>query len=72
MSLLNGSCKQALIDGCIKLVGSASRQAVAVYTTLTLVRHIYLSTLFPERRLLTDRLLGLCEQRVGLQPCRIA
>lgn len=62
----------ALIDGCNKLVGSASRQAVAVYTTLTLIRYIYLSTLFPERRLLTDRLLGLCGQRLGLQPCRIA
>lgn len=62
-------CKQALIDSCTKLVGSASRQAVAV---LTLVRHIYLSTLFPERRLLTDRLLELCERRLGLQPCRIA
>lgn len=63
------SCEQALVDGFIELVGSASRQAVAVYTILTLVRHIHLSTLFPERHQWTSQLLELCEQRLHLQSC---
>ena len=56
--------EQALIERFVELTGPASRHAVAVYTTLTLVRHIYISTLFPERRALTSTLLDLCEQRL--------
>jgi hypothetical protein len=33
---------------------------------LTLARHIYLSTLFPERRPFTIRLLELVEEHLGL------
>ena len=62
------SYEQALVEAFAELAGPASRQAVATYTTLTLVRHIHLSTLFPERRQWTDRLFELCEQRLGLQP----
>ena len=57
--------EHALVERFVELTGPASRHAVAVYTTLTLVRHIYLSTLFPERRAFTGRLLELCEQRLG-------
>ena len=63
------SCEQELIEGFIELVGAASRQAVAVYTILTLVRHIHLSTHFPERHQWTGQLLELCEQRLQLQSC---
>lgn len=63
------SYEQVLVDEFVELAGPASQQAVAAYTTLTLVRHIHLSTLFPERRKWTGRLLELCEQRLGLQSC---
>ena len=60
--------EEILVERFIALVGAASREAVTAYTTLTLVRHIYLSTLFPERRNWSGRLLALCEQRLGLPP----
>jgi hypothetical protein len=39
---------------------------VRAYAALTLVRHIAISTLFPERRPFTGRLLELSEERVCL------
>ncbi len=68
-SLALAECEQALVERFVELAGPASRHAVAVYTTLTLVRHIYLSTLFPERRVLTGKLLELCEQRLSPWLC---
>lgn len=56
--------EQALQERYVELHGEACRPAVQAYTTLTLVRHIYLSTLFPERRPFTDRILDLCESRL--------
>lgn len=44
--------------------GMGVRSAVRAYATLTLARHIYLSTLRPERRSLTAPLLALCEERL--------
>ena len=45
--------------------GDASlRRAIQIYTTLTLARHISISTQFPERRHITERLLELCEHRL--------
>jgi thiamine kinase-like enzyme len=40
--------------------------AIQSYKTLTLVRHIYISTQFTERRPFTEALLNLCEQRLNL------
>lgn len=45
-----------------------SRGAIAVYKTLTLVRHIYISTLHPTRRATTAPLLALCEARLAQGP----
>lgn len=56
--------EQALEDRYVELVGEASRQPVHVYTLLTLVRHIFLSTQFPERQGFTEALLELCEKRL--------
>ena len=67
-SLALSECEQALVERYVELAGPASRHAVAVYTTLTLVRHIYLSTLFPERCAFTGKLLELCEKRLGASP----
>jgi hypothetical protein len=59
--------EQAIEDRFVELNGEATRAVVRAYTTLTLVRHIYLSTLKPERRPFTTNLLELCEQRLGIK-----
>jgi len=56
--------EQALEERFVELSGERVRAAVRAYTTLTLVRHIYLSTQFSERTHTTEGLLELCEQRV--------
>jgi hypothetical protein len=55
---------QALEERFVELSGRRVRAAVQAYTTLTLARHIYLSTQFSGRTHTTERLLELCEQRV--------
>jgi hypothetical protein len=58
--------ERVLEERFIELSGEAVRPAVRAYTTLTLVRHIYLSTRFPARSAFTERLMELCEARLGL------
>ena len=55
--------EQAMVESFVRLQGEEIRPAVQSYATLTLVRHIYLSTQFPDRRPFTESLLELCEQR---------
>jgi hypothetical protein len=55
----------AMAERFAELAGAATLGAVGAYTTLTLVRHVYLSTQFLERRPFTATLLELCEQRLG-------
>ena len=57
--------EQALEERFVELSGTEVRASVQAYTTLTLARHIFLSTRFPERSHLTERLLELCEERLG-------
>src|SRR5256712_7362784 len=57
--------EQAMEERFVALSGAAPA-AVRAYATLTLVRHVYLSTLFPERRPLTQPLIELCEERLGV------
>jgi hypothetical protein len=57
--------EQALEDRFVELSGQVVRASVRAYTTLTLVRHIYLSTQFAERTAWTERLVELCEVRLG-------
>jgi len=59
------NCQHAMVERFVELAGAAVRPAVQVYTTLTLTRHIYLSTQFPERIPFTGTLLELCESRLG-------
>jgi hypothetical protein len=59
-------CQAALEDRFAQLAGEATRGAVEAYATLTLGRHVYLSTQFPERRPFTETLLDLCEQRLSV------
>jgi aminoglycoside phosphotransferase (APT) family kinase protein len=58
--------EQALEERFVELAGESVRASVRAYTILTLARHIFLSTRFADRRLLTSELLGLCEERLGL------
>lgn len=55
----------AMEERFVDLSGEATRAAIHSYTTLTLARHVHLSTLFPERRAYTEDLLELCEERLG-------
>ncbi|MBI3848742.1 MAG: phosphotransferase [Verrucomicrobia bacterium] len=57
--------ENALEERFVELSGETVRAAVQAYKTLTLARHIYLSTQFPERRHLTEDLVKLCEERLG-------
>lgn len=58
--------EEALEERFVELAGKGMRLAVRAYGTLTLVRHIYLSTEFSERHPFTDSLIQLCEERLGL------
>ncbi len=58
--------EQAMEDRFVELSGEAVRASVRAYTTLTLVRHIYLSAQFPERAGWTEPMVELCEERLGL------
>src|SRR5262249_37339398 len=55
----------ALEERFVELAG-VTPAAVRMYATLTLLRHIYLSTQFPERRAFTQPLIELCEERLGV------
>jgi thiamine kinase-like enzyme len=57
--------ERAMEDRFVELSGERTRTAVRVYTTLTLGRHVYLSTQFAERVQTTEALLELCEWRVA-------
>lgn len=57
--------ERAMEQRFVELAGESVRPAIHAYTTLTLARHVYLSTQFPERHSCTDRLLELCEQRLS-------
>jgi hypothetical protein len=58
----------ALIEAFCQMNGAVSWDAIAIYKTLTLVRHIYISTLHPTRRAITAPLLTLCETRLAQGP----
>jgi len=56
----------AFLDTFLEESAGARCQSVERYTTLALVRHMHISTLFPERRRYTHTLLDLCEARLGV------
>ncbi len=60
------SQEQAFRERFLELSGPRLRSSVQAYETLTLVRHIYISTRIPERREATEAILDLCEQRLDL------
>lgn len=54
----------AITDRFVQFHGAGMSEAIAAYTTLTLVRHIYISTQIGDRRPFTEALLQLCEERL--------
>jgi hypothetical protein len=56
----------AIENRFLELTGTAARSAVRAYATLTLARHVQLSTLYADRRPYTGALLELCEERLGI------
>ena len=61
--------EESMEERFVELAENSTRTAIHCYTTLTLVRHIYLSTLFPERQAFTEGILDLCEERLGINTC---
>jgi Phosphotransferase enzyme family len=59
--------EKAMEERFCQLTGADVRVAIRAYGTLTLVRHIYLSTQFPERIPFTESLLALCEERLATE-----
>ncbi|HKP53150.1 MAG TPA: phosphotransferase [Chloroflexia bacterium] len=55
--------ERALEERFVELSGEAVRPSVRAYTLLTLTRHVYLSTQYPDRKQFTERLLEICELR---------
>jgi len=58
--------ERELEERFVELEGANTRAAVQTYAKLTLARHIYLSTLFSERKPYTKDLLELCEERLDI------
>jgi aminoglycoside phosphotransferase (APT) family kinase protein len=57
--------ERAIEERFVERSGEAARARLHTYVTLTLARHVYLSTTFAERRPFTDSLLALCEERLA-------
>ena len=58
--------ERAMEERFVELSGEATHPVVRAYAALTLVRQVYISTLFSERRPFTGNLLELCEERLGV------
>ncbi|MGG6240269.1 phosphotransferase family protein [Nodosilinea sp. AN01ver1] len=60
MAYLNLTCRPGQDSEAI----NALKQEIELYTVLTLVRHLHISTRIPSRRPFTEQLLCLCENRL--------
>jgi hypothetical protein len=62
---LFGDLEKQFESAYLALNQEVTRERAQVYKTLTLARHIYISTQFAERQAFTQRLLEVCEHRLG-------
>jgi hypothetical protein len=58
--------EHALEESLVARDPTISRSALRAYATLTLARHIHISTQFPERQPFTENILELCERRLNV------
>jgi len=56
--------EEAVFESYIELSGGAERSPIRVYALLTLMRHIYLCTLIPQRQPYMMDIINLCEQKI--------
>lgn len=56
--------EEVVLESFVTLAGSSERDPVKVYALLTLMRHIYLCTLFPNRHPFMLEIIDLCEQKI--------
>jgi Ser/Thr protein kinase RdoA (MazF antagonist) len=56
----------AFTDRYVELTVDEAGKGIDTYTTLTLARHVFISTQFPDRTPFTETILNLCEARCGL------
>ncbi len=63
--LAGAAFERALLERSAQLAGDSIVERAEVFQTLTLVRHLWISTEKPERRALTDPLLEVCESRIA-------
>jgi Ser/Thr protein kinase RdoA (MazF antagonist) len=61
------SVQNAFLESYSIQAGENILSRAKIYSTLTLVRHIYLSSLFPDRRHLTPALIELSSQQLGVR-----
>jgi hypothetical protein len=64
-------CEQALEASFLARAGAGAGVPLRDYTTLSLARHISLSTQFPDRVHTTEALLDLCERRLDVGFARV-
>src|ERR1041384_8816264 len=57
-------CEQSFEEKFLELTPETSRESVRAYRMFTLARHIYLSTLFHDRRPYTQTFLEICEKEL--------
>ncbi|MDO5054109.1 MAG: phosphotransferase [Pasteurella oralis] len=57
--------QQTFINTFLTSNSTATAQDIEVYTILSLARHIYLSTQFPDRQHTTETLISLCEEKLN-------
>lgn len=60
--------RRAYLDEALKLRGFDAAEPIELFTTLSLARHIFISTQFPDRTRFTGTFLDLCEARLQLIP----
>lgn len=63
------ACERAFVDAFCRGADAGCRSNVEIYSTLSLVRHVHISSTFEARRRHTTALLELCERRVRLRSC---
>ncbi len=58
------AAERAMEESYVARAGGTVRSRVRALTALSLARHVWISTLFEDRRPFTERILALCEERL--------
>jgi aminoglycoside phosphotransferase (APT) family kinase protein len=61
-----GACELAMVERLLELEPSRDRRRLQAYRLVSLARHVYISTRFPDRQAFTQRILEYCEEQLAL------